>query len=100
MQNLHMIDNRDKTVFIINRRAANGRVGRKWHRLAELAIKLLGDPEFWYTEAPGAGAGLAAKAVKDGFGTVVAVGGDGTLNEVVNGLMAVDVDRDLRPKLG
>ena len=55
---------------------------QKRSRLAELVIKLLGDPEFWYTEAPSDGAGLAGKAVKDGFGTVVALGGDGTLNEV------------------
>ncbi len=95
-----MVDNRDKTVFIINRRAANGTVGRQWPRLARLALRLVNDPEFWYTEAPGAASGLAAKAVKDGFGTVVAVGGDGTLNEVVNGLMAVAAGRYLRPRLG
>lgn len=95
-----MTDNREKTVFIINRQAANGRVGRKWHGLVELASKLLSDPEFWYTEAPGGGAVLATKAVQGGFGTVVAVGGDGTLNEVVNGLMAVEGGRNSRSKLG
>lgn len=40
------------------------------------------------TQYRGHGIELAKKAVEDGFGIVVAVGGDGTTNEVVNGLMA------------
>ena len=40
------------------------------------------------TERPWHGAELAEEAANDGFQTVVAAGGDGTYNEVVNGLMA------------
>jgi len=40
------------------------------------------------TERPWHAAELAEQAVYDGFDTVVAVGGDGTANEVLNGLMA------------
>lgn len=36
------------------------------------------------------------KAAQDGFDVVIAVGGDGTLNEVINGLC----EQDYRPKLG
>ncbi len=39
------------------------------------------------TTAPGQGIELARQAAADGYGTIVAVGGDGTVNEVVNGLM-------------
>jgi len=39
------------------------------------------------TEAPWHAVELAQQAVKDGFEVVVAVGGDGTANEVLNGLM-------------
>ena len=38
------------------------------------------------TKAPGHAEQLAREAVEEGFGTVVAAGGDGTLNEVLSGL--------------
>lgn len=45
------------------------------------------DYELVLTERPWQAAELARQAVQDGFGAVVAVGGDGTANEVINGLM-------------
>lgn len=38
------------------------------------------------TQCPGDGRRLAAEAVRDGFDTVAAAGGDGTVNEVLNGI--------------
>jgi YegS/Rv2252/BmrU family lipid kinase len=41
---------------------------------------------------------LAARAADEGFDQVVALGGDGTMNEVLNGLMSIPLNR--RPFLG
>jgi len=46
------------------------------------------DFDLVHTAGPWHAAELAERAVGDGFGTVVAAGGDGTTHEVVNGLMA------------
>ncbi len=48
------------------------------------------------TEAPGDAEGIAAAAT--GFDTVAALGGDGVIHEVVQGLMAIE--RPRRPQLG
>lgn len=38
------------------------------------------------TSGPGDGRAQAAKAIEEGFDTIIAAGGDGTVNEVVNGM--------------
>jgi len=47
------------------------------------------------TEYPGHAISLAEEAGSNGYGTVVAVGGDGTANEVINGLMRAADKGDL-----
>src|SRR6266702_4226607 len=73
-------------VFLVNPASDNGATGRRWPELARRAgaLGLSGDTLF--SERPGHLRELARNAVAGGASLLVAVGGDGTVNEVVNGL--------------
>jgi YegS/Rv2252/BmrU family lipid kinase len=69
--------------FIVNPAAGNGRARSAIERIRSA----LGEIEVLETSGPGDAEALAFLAASDGFGPVVVVGGDGTIQEVVNGLM-------------
>ena len=71
--------------MVVNPAAAAGAAGRRWDRIAKLLRSSLGDFEHVVTQAPGDATQLSLAALRDGVEMVVAVGGDGTLNEVVGG---------------
>jgi diacylglycerol kinase (ATP) len=75
-----------KTVAIVNPTAGYRRASRVWPRLIASLGEAGAQVTTWWTERPGHGEILAARARREGFDRVVAVGGDGTLLEVVNGL--------------
>lgn len=72
---------------IVNPTAAHGAVGREWPRLRSYMLSRGLAFVDSLTEAPGHATELARDATRAGYSTVVAVGGDGTVNEVVNGLV-------------
>lgn len=75
-------------------------LGRAWMVASSLRpiIAELGDADWSGTVYPTHATELARKAADEGYDIVVAMGGDGTMHEVLNGLMQVPADR--RPKLG
>ncbi|HEY2074375.1 MAG TPA: acylglycerol kinase family protein, partial [Gaiellaceae bacterium] len=75
------------TVFLVNPASDNGATGKRWPELAHRASVLGLHGETLLSERPGHLIELAERAARDGAELVVAVGGDGTLNETVNGLM-------------
>jgi diacylglycerol kinase (ATP) len=87
--------------FIVNPCSAGGRTGRRWAReIQPLVSARFGTEAAWaVTRGPGDAAVIAAGARREGRTLVVAVGGDGTLHEVVNGLMAAGGAGD-RPLVG
>jgi diacylglycerol kinase (ATP) len=87
-------------VFIVNPHAARGTVGKNWPQIKELAEKRLGPFKFFVTTAPGEATQLAKLAVSEGAQSVVCVGGDGTLNEIINGLMNEEGPRNPEVHLG
>ncbi len=62
--------------------------GRAAHRLAKLQHDWADRAVFWPTAQPGHAEELATKAALAGFRVVAAAGGDGTVHEVANGLLA------------
>ncbi len=81
---------RPKTAFIINPRAGSGATGSKWPEIKQLAKRILGPFDSHTTTRQGDAGRCVAEAVASGARRLVSVGGDGTLNEVVNGVMALD----------
>ena len=74
---------------------ANGREGKRGARkqIPEVIAKLKErglEHELHYTEGPGHAIELARDASKAGHRLIVAVGGDGTIHEVVNGMLDGD----------
>lgn len=71
---------------IINPVAGAGATAKKWPQIKYLLNSLGLRFEYDLTEAPGHATELAKSAAEEGYELVVSVGGDGTINEVVNGL--------------
>jgi diacylglycerol kinase (ATP) len=84
-----------KTVFLVNPASDNGITGKRWPSLANRAAHLGLEGETLFSERPGHLIELAERVARDGAELVVAVGGDGTLNEVVNGLVRAGGDPEL-----
>jgi diacylglycerol kinase family enzyme len=76
-----------KTFLVVNPNSSNGITGKRWAEIGAEVSKKLGDVGHAFTSGPMDAARIARKAIEDGYGLVVAVGGDGTINEVVNGLV-------------
>jgi diacylglycerol kinase (ATP) len=77
--------------------------GRRHRRFAEIekAVRILGDESIKVELAPTTGPGnaqvLARQAVEQGREMVIACGGDGTVNEIINGLAGSRVPMALLP---
>ncbi len=80
-----------ESVFVVvNPASAGGRTGRRWPELAAHLRRQVGELEVGFTEHSGQATELVRAALRRGVAQVVSVGGDGTLNEVVNGFFDGD----------
>lgn len=86
----------ERLLLIVNPGAAGGGAGRRWPAAEDRLRGLLPPFDVALTEGPGHATALAREGAHR-YDVVVAVGGDGTLNEVVNGLMTNE--RALDPKV-
>ncbi len=82
-----------RTRAIVNPRSAGGRTGRRWPELQARLQERIETFDAVFTQAQGDATRLAREALDDGVQQLVAVGGDGTVNEVVNGMFDDDGPR-------
>jgi len=79
-----------RPLIIANPNSAGGALGRRWPKVARTLERILGPVDHAFTEGLGDGARLSHEAVEAGRGLVVAMGGDGTISEVVDGMFTLD----------
>jgi YegS/Rv2252/BmrU family lipid kinase len=78
---------RPKFAVIVNPAAHKGGAARRWPAIQAELVRRLGPFEPLLTQAPGHATHLARTALAQGARRFVAVGGDGTANETLNGLL-------------
>jgi len=83
------------TVFLVNPASANGSTARSWPEIAHRAAAAGLQGEALFSDGPGGIARLAERAAGMGAKRLVVVGGDGTVNEAVNGLLGVGAGHEV-----
>ena len=89
-----------KYKIIANPNAGHGKGARAIPEIESELTRLGLDYELVRTERVGHAIQLARQAALDGYEVIVAAGGDGTVNEVLNGLMEARTESKNRPALG
>ena len=79
-----------RALVVVNPAAGGGRSEGAWPRVRDMLTHAGLDFDWVVTAAAGDGVRLARDGVRAGHQLVVAVGGDGTVNEVVNGITDAD----------
>jgi diacylglycerol kinase (ATP) len=76
-----------RPLLIVNPASGGGKTGKHFDSLRQTIGQALGPMRVAFTETRGHAIELAKQGVADGHKIVIAVGGDGTFHEVVNGVM-------------
>jgi len=85
-------------VFLVNPASDNGATGRRWPEIARAAESAGLEGHALISERPGQLVELARQAATGGARLLVVVGGDGSVNEVVNGIAGLDVELAVVPR--
>jgi len=77
----------EKTCIIVNPVSANGKGLQEFKSVESFIKSLENPPKIFFTEHPLHAIELAKNAFKEGFTRIISFGGDGTHNEVLNGIL-------------
>jgi diacylglycerol kinase (ATP) len=84
------------TALVVNPTSASGSTGKDWDTQFAKIKQIFGEnPEIAFTKKSGDGTSLTRDLLNKGFNKIIAIGGDGTINEVANGFF-VSLDREGR----
>jgi len=86
---------RRKSFAVVNLKSANSRTKKLWPDIKRALSEAIGNFEFAFTSGPYTAPDITRQAIKAGFDCIISVGGDGTLNEVVNGFF--ENDKQINP---
>lgn len=89
-----------KPLLIVNPQAGGGRTGSLFAKMQDPIERSLGGFDVTFTERGRHAVEIAKDAALAGRETVIAVGGDGSIHEVVSGLMAARVEGAKSTRLG
>ncbi len=84
--------------LIVNPKAGMGRCGKLFPLVQKRLVQRgLIDPQPFFTQYKGDGRRLVQRAEKEGYERIIACGGDGTINEVINGIIGKDMALGIMP---
>lgn len=89
-----------RTLVVVNPRSSGGSTAKRWRRIAAALDGSLSGYDRVETRGPGHATELVRNGLRDGVQMIIAVGGDGTINEVVNGFYDGDEPVAESPILG
>ena len=75
---------------IVNPNAGNGKGGKDWNRISDILTKNDIRFEMKTTGRKGQATEFTRELIAGGYRKIISIGGDGTLNEVINGIFTQD----------
>src|SRR5574341_1513928 len=85
----------DHPLIIVNPKSGAGTSQQKWASMASIIRTHLGSFDCEFTKARGEAIQIAEEEARKGRKLIVAVGGDGTISEVANGILASGTNAEL-----
>ena len=82
-------------LVIVNPKSASGATRSNWSAIASDLRTHFGPFQVAFTKGPGDGIDLARRSARDGRQLIIACGGDGTINEIANGILTSGTDCEL-----
>lgn len=76
---------KNKVMFVVNPVSGSGRTKKKWQAVEKKLRREGYHFEVRFTEKPWHAIRITSEALQAGYNHIIAVGGDGTINEVLNG---------------